>query len=163
MTKFTKKKKKRTDTPKKLVVHPGFLVPENDIKEVVKAWVGVEPVEVLGLERGEFEFTMSSYEQVQALLMVNQRQKDGTLQKIKVRKAEVLLSVIEVFYLLEDLMVDREELAVRKGPEARTNTVGAEREGANVAPQNSLSQAQTRGGGPVALGVVRATRTPLCR
>ena len=32
-------------------------------------------------------------------------------------------------------MVDREELAVRKGPEARTNTVEAEREGSNVAPR----------------------------
>ena len=89
---------------------------------------------------------MSSDEQVQALLMVNKRQIDGTLQKIKVRKAEVLLSVIEVFNFLEDLMLDREELAVCKGPEARTNTVGAEREGANVA-LDPLPQAQTRGGG----------------
>ena len=48
--KVYKKEKEKNRHSKKLVVHPGFPVPENDIKKVVKAWVVVEPVEVLGLE-----------------------------------------------------------------------------------------------------------------
>ena len=158
--KVYKKEKEKNRHSKKLVVHPGFPVPENDIKEVVKAWVGVKPVQVLGLEGGEFECTMSSDEQVQALLIVNQRQIDGTLQNIKVRKAEVLLSVIEVFNLLEDFKVDREELAVRKGPEDRTNTVGRRERGTTWPPRTPFPKRKLVLGGLVAVGVVRETRIP---
>ena len=43
---------------------------------------------------------------------------------IRVRRAEVLLTVIEAFNLIEDLMVDREEIRVRTGVEAKTHAVG---------------------------------------
>ena len=44
-------------------------------------------------------------------------------------------------------MVDREELAVRKGVEARAHTVGAEREKPNNAPQRAPPQVPSAGGG----------------
>ena len=147
MDKVYKKEKDKNRNSKKLIVHPGMPVSEDDFKESVKGWVGVAPVEVAELEGGEFECTMGSDELVQALLMINQRRINGTPHKIKVRKAEVLLTVIEFFNLIEELMVDREELAVRKGVEARAHTVGAEREKPNNAPQRAPPQVPSAGGG----------------
>ena len=163
MDKVYKKEKDKNRNSKKLIVHPGMPVYEDDFKESVKGWVGVAPVEVAELEGGEFECTMGSDELVQALLMINQRRINGTPHKIKVRKAEVLLTVIEFFNLIEELMVDREELAVRKGVEARAHTVGAEREKPNNAPQRAPPQVPSAGGGPLTLGEGGVSKTPLRR
>ena len=58
-------------------------------------------------------------------------------------------------------MVDKEELAVRKGVEARTHTVGAEREKPKNAPQCAYTQIHSSGGGPLTLGEGGVSKTPL--
>ena len=67
---------------------------------------------------------MGSDEKVEALIAINMRVIRGTPRVIRVRRAEVLLTVIEAFNLIEDLMVDRGEILVRKGVEARANALG---------------------------------------
>ena len=57
---------------------------------------------------------MGSDEKVEALIAINMRVIRGTPRVIRVRRAEVLLTFIEAFNLIEDLMVDREEIRVRK-------------------------------------------------
>ena len=60
-------------------------------------------------------------------------------------------------------MVDREELAVRKGVEARAHTVGAEREKPNNAPQRAPPRCPVLEGGPLTLGEGGVSKTPLRR
>ena len=57
-------------------------------------------------------------------------------------------------------MVDREELAVRKGVEARAHTVGAEREKPNRAPQRVPPRCPVLVRGPLTLGEGGVSKTP---
>ena len=138
--KIYKKEKDKNRLSKKLIVHPGFPdASEDECKEGVNAWIGVTPLEVKALGEGEFECTMGSDEKMEALLAINMRVIQGTPRVIRVRRAEVLLTVIEAFNLIEDLMVNREEIQVRKGVEAKTHAVGVEEEKSrDVSPHASF-------------------------
>ena len=79
---------------------------------------------------------------------------------MKVRKAEVLLTVIEVFNLIEDFMVDRDGIAVRKGTEEHTHAVGVERERPSTPPQRAYPRAPGSGGGPPSARGERRDQAP---
>ena len=103
---------------------------------------------------------MGSDEKMEALLAINMRVIQGTPRVIRVRRAEVLLTVIEAFNLIEDLMVDREDIRVRKGVEARTHAVGVEgEESRDVSPHASPQVTRSIGGSPKT-GLVGVSQKP---
>ena len=102
---------------------------------------------------------MGSEEQVQKFLLLNKMEFDGTSNKLKVRKAEVLLTVIEIFNLVEEFMVDREESEVHKETEAHTLS-GCGDEIPSLSPQRTYPRAPVRVGASRVLGVRGEIRPP---
>ncbi len=99
---------------------------------------------------------------MEALLAINMRVIKGTTRVIRVRRAEVLLTCIEAFNLIEEMMIDKEELQIRKGVEARTHAVGVEgEESRDVSPRASPQVPRSRGGLPKTR-VVGVSQNPPC-